>query len=224
MTSSEADLAYRLNMSLFEKYFKQLSAFGTLHNLSSQDYLQTIIRIPNVVEALEEDITDEDWEFVMGLTKEAVDELDKFRVNEGKALYEDLSQRVKNIIDLLADIDPLEEQRKIDLQNRLKSMVDNFLSKENMDENRLEQEVVYYLEKLDIHEEKIRLLQHCNYFQQAIETDGYSSGKKLNFIAQEMGREINTLGAKAQYSPIQKIVVEMKVELDKIKEQLANVL
>jgi uncharacterized protein (TIGR00255 family) len=127
-------------------------------------------------------------------------------------------------MNILTKVEDHEGNRKNDLLARLKRLIEEHISPDSMDQNRLEQETVYYLEKLDIHEEKIRLVQHCEYFLSEVDAEGSQVGKKLNFIAQEMGREINTLGSKAQYSSIQQIVVEMKVELDQIREQLANVL
>lgn len=224
MTSVDDDLEYKLNLKLIETYYKQLSDIAVKYKMPSPDFLQTIIRIPNVVMSKEDEIADDEWQFVLGLVTQAIDELDLFRIKEGQALKEDLRLRTQAIIDLQASIIPYEEQRKLDQQNRLQKLIKDNLTNENADKNRLEQEIIYYLEKLDIHEEKVRLKQHCDYFMEELESDDYQVGKKLNFISQEMGREINTIGSKAQYSQIQQIVVQMKVELDQIKEQLANVL
>lgn len=222
--SSDGDMDYGLNMKLIEAYYEQLKSFSEKNNMPSQDFLQTIIRIPNVVVARDEDLDEKEWTFVVALVEKAIVNLDQFRATEGTSLMKDLQSRVESIISLQEQIIPFEEQRKKDLTNRLHKLISDNLSSDSIDKNRLEQEVVYYLEKLDIHEEKVRLKQHCNYFLKDLNSQDKQLGKKLNFISQEMGREINTLGAKAQYSSIQQIVVKMKVELDQIKEQLANVL
>ncbi len=222
--STDGDLDYGLNMKLIETYYQQLKSFAADKEMPPQDFLQTIIRIPNVVMAKDEDLSDEEWKYIMSLVDDALDNLNEFREDEGLSLKNDLLSRVESIIQLQADIIPHEEQRRVDLSTRLHKLVEDNLSTENVDKNRLEQEIVYYLEKLDIHEEKVRLKQHCQYFLDELNSNKKQLGKKLNFISQEMGREINTLGAKAQYSSIQQIVVKMKVELDQIKEQLANVL
>lgn len=213
-----------LNMTLVEKYYDQLNEFAEKKGMPPQDFLQTIIRIPNVITSQEEEITDEEWSFVKGIMNQALEELSAFRKDEGQSLLDDLTARVKSIMELQQEVTPYEEERKVLLQERLLKQINDYQGNEKVDKNRLEQEVIYYLEKLDIHEEKVRLHQHCEYFLQQLDSDQSQMGKKLNFIAQEMGREINTLGSKAQQSDIQRIVVKMKVELDQIKEQLANVL
>lgn len=224
VVSTEVDMDYGLNLSLIETYYKQLQDITEKYNLPDQDYLQTIIKIPNVIMSKTEDITDEEYSFVIGLVDQAVADLDSFRSTEGQSLRDDLEGRVNSISDHLNKVIEHEAQRKIDLQTRLTKLVEENVSEGNIDQNRLEQEIIYYLEKLDIHEEKVRLQQHCDFFLQEMSSDGDENGRKLNFISQEMGREINTLGSKAQHSLIQQLVVEMKVELDQIKEQLANVL
>jgi len=224
VSAGETDTDLGLNMKLFEKYFKQLYDFGQKHGLHNQDFVQAIIRIPNVVEAIDEELSEDEWAFVLSQTENALAQLRSFRTDEGGALKNDLLGRLERIQQLLIEVEPHEATRKEELVSRLEKLIADNLSHDNIDENRLEQETIYYLEKLDIHEEKIRLQQHCVYFLSEINSEKIGQGKKLNFISQEMGREINTLGAKAQYSPIQQIVVEMKVELDQIKEQLANVL
>ena len=223
VSSSENDLNYSINSALIETYFKQLSEISKKHNLENQDFLQTIIRIPSVVQPNEEELSMEEWNFILSLCDKAIVELNVFRKEEGESIQIDLQERADEILRLLISIEEHEEKRKHDLQKRLRKLMTDHLSAEKLDENRLEQEAVYYLEKLDIHEEKIRLEQHCKYFLDVMNGNSTQVGKKLGFIAQEMGREINTLGSKAQYSPIQQIVVNMKVELDKIREQLANI-
>ena len=224
VTTEAGAVDHGLNMTLVEMYYDQLKAFADDKMMPPQDFLQTIIRIPNVITSQEEEITDEEWAFVKEIMNRALQELSTFRKDEGKSLSDDLTARVKSIKELQTEVTPYEEQRKTLLQERLLKQISDYQGNEKVDKNRLEQEVIYYLEKLDIHEEKVRLHQHCEYFLQELNSDQGQIGKKLNFIAQEMGREINTLGSKAQQSDIQRIVVKMKVELDQIKEQLANVL
>ena len=220
----ESDTDYKLNLVLIERYLNQLSQLSLKHNLEQQDLLQTIIRIPNVIQNNDEVISNEEWSFISALLDEAIKDLNTFRKKEGVSMFDDLNGRVEQISSLLSKVTALETKRKEELTAKLRKSIEENLTTESIDENRLEQELIYYLEKLDIHEEKVRLSQHCNYFIETMKGPEISSGKKLNFISQEMGREINTLGSKAQYSPLQQIVVQMKVELDQIKEQLANVL
>jgi len=176
------------------------------------------------VQPNDEDITEEEWIYLKQLVDEALAELKSFRASEGESLKNDLLGRVNEIARLLGDVEQHEETRNAYVKERLNKHLEEIVVPDKIDANRMEQELIYYLEKLDIHEEKIRLKQHCEYFTEVVQGTDVSVGKKLGFIAQEMGREINTLGSKAQYSPLQQIVVEMKVELDQIKEQLANVL
>ncbi len=215
---------YTLNQDLFDNYYKQLSGITQRHGLKNQDFLQTIIRIPNVIQPNDEDITIEEWEYLQSLVQEALADLRSFRSIEGESLKIDLTGRVHQIESLLQSVEGHEVQRNTYVKERITKHLEEVTLPDKIDDNRLEQEIIYYLEKLDIHEEKIRLKQHCEYFKEVINSKTLSVGKKLGFISQEMGREINTLGSKAQYTPLQQIVVEMKVELDQIKEQLANVL
>lgn len=222
-TSQDSDSDYQLNTALIETYYRQLSALSDKLGLSGQDFLQTIIRIPSVVQASEEQISNEEWLFVQALTRQALEQLFQFRLAEGKSLETDLQARSRTIAQLLNQVPQYEAERNQRMRDKLHRQIEENLQKENYDINRLEQEIVYYLEKLDIHEEKVRLKQHCEYFDEVLMEEDPDVGKKLNFISQEMGREINTLGSKAQYSSLQQIVVQMKVELDQIKEQLANI-
>lgn len=213
------------NKDLLQSYFNELKSFSTQNNIKEGDMLQSLIRLPNVVNATEDGISKEDWPIVKEMVLEAVEKLNAFRKTEGASLLHDTVDRVKSIQGLLERVMPFEEKRIEDLRSRIKKNLNLYMSKENVDENRFEQEIIFYLEKLDINEEKVRLNQHCKFFLEEINsTSSQAKGKKLSFIAQEMGREINTLGAKAQQSDIQQIVVEMKDELEKIKEQLLNIL
>lgn len=220
----ESDADYALNFNLMESYLSQLSDLSERHNLDNQDLLQTIIRIPNVIQANDKEVGEEEWLFITRLLDQAIEELNSFRLKEGQSMLDDLNGRVETIKEKLAQVEQHEQKRHDEMVARIRKSIQENLKSESLDENRLEQELIYYLEKLDVHEEKIRLAQHCSYFLDTTKSEKVNTGKKLNFISQEMGREINTLGSKAQYSPLQQIVVEMKVELDQIKEQLANVL
>jgi len=224
VSGGESDIDHKLNLPLIQSYIQQLKSVSEVNELGSQDLIQTIIRIPNVVQPNDEEVSSEEWAFINQVLAKAIEKLEEFRREEGQSLSNDLSGRVEQIQLHLQKVSGLEEQRKKELVDKIRKSIAEHIPAENADPNRLEQEIVYYLERLDIHEEKVRLAQHCSYFTESLESDDKSKGKKLNFIAQEMGREINTLGSKAQYSPLQQIVVEMKVELDQIKEQLANVL
>ncbi len=221
---SDSDSDYKLNIPLVESYLEQLSQLTDKHDLANQDLLQTIIRIPNIVQPNDAEVSDDEWSFILDLLNKAIAELDSFRSKEGSSLFKDLSDRVESIEQELANVASHEAKRKEELVARIKKSIQDNLQNEQIDENRMEQEIIYYLEKLDVHEEKVRLAQHCKYFMDTLQNKNKNKGKKLNFISQEMGREINTLGSKAQYSPLQQVVVQMKVELDQIKEQLANVL
>jgi len=176
-----------------------------------------------VLKAEQAELGEEEWEMVLDKVKEALQELDNFRQEEGAVLEQDLSARTRAIEGLLDRVAPLEGTRIKVLRERLKKQLEESFAAGTVDKNRFEQEIIYYLEKLDITEEKVRLRKHCRYFTETLAEPG-SNGKKLGFISQEMGREINTLGSKANDAEIQKLVILMKDELEKIKEQLFNIL
>jgi uncharacterized protein (TIGR00255 family) len=185
--------------------------------------MQLIFRLPDVVKTADVSIGDEEWEQVSSLIKEALVKATEFRKTEGSALAVALMGHVAFIETGMEKITPYEQARLQRMRDRMKkNLLENF-SEENIDNNRFEQEMIYYLEKLDISEEKTRLQSHCNYFRETMQAEGFN-GKKLNFISQEMGREINTMGSKANDADIQKLVILMKDELEKIKEQVLNVL
>lgn len=213
----------QLNRELFSSYVQEITSMENKLGIKSSDLTAAILRLPNVVMADESEMDDEEWNVIKNTTIKALDKLKEFRMHEGVAMHDDLQLRATNIQNLLKNITPYEEERVAALRQRMKKHLEDFLGKDNVDKNRYEQEVMYYLEKLDINEEKVRLDQHCDFFLKELRSDDESTGRKLAFIAQEMGREINTLGAKAQNSNIQKHVVSMKDELEKIKEQLANI-
>lgn len=216
------DNSVGLNIPLFKKYFHELSKMADELNASKEGLIQAILKIPNVVITEDAEIDEQEWQTVEKTLQDALSNFDAFRKAEGAAMEEDLRLRATNILSSLKEINPFEVERIELLRNRLRQNLEEFMSKENIDENRFEQEVIFYLEKIDITEEKVRLEQHCNFFLEQLNTDTTSKGRTLSFISQEMGREINTLGAKAYSADIQRLVVRMKDDLEKIKEQVAN--
>jgi uncharacterized protein (TIGR00255 family) len=213
---------YGLNEALFRKYHSELSRLSGELNIPNGDMLQAILRLPNVVASAAETIDEGEWDAVVQAMKAALDKFQQFRRTEGEAMEKDMILRVNNITGLLAQLDPYEEERVSRLRQRLHSNLEEHLGKEKIDENRFEQEILFYLEKIDLTEEKVRLSQHCKYYLEELAKPNSQKGRKLSFISQEMGREINTMGAKAYSSDIQRLVVGMKDELEKIKEQVAN--
>jgi len=213
-----------LNEALFRGYHRELSRIATELNINQADMLQSILRIPNVVAAPTGEVDEDEWATVCDIMTQALEHLHQFRRQEGRALESDLRLRVANILLLLSEVTPYEQDRFKRMRERMRNNMEEVFGKDNLDTNRFEQEILYYLEKMDVTEEKVRLEQHCKYFLEQVENPKQSAGRSLGFISQEIGREINTLGAKAYDADIQKLVVQMKDELEKIKEQLANVL
>lgn len=220
--STQGDESYSLNKNLFKKYYQELSQLASELEMPQGDLMQAILKLPNVVVSDEDAIDDKEWGAVKGVMQEAFTKFSDYRKEEGSAMEKDLHLRIESIASLLGTISPFEEERVKKLRQRLYQNLEDYLSKDKIDENRFEQEILFYLEKIDINEEKVRLEQHCKYFIEELKKKVNLKGKKLSFISQEMGREINTLGAKAYSSDIQRIVVGMKDELEKIKEQVAN--
>ncbi len=214
----------QINSVALDGYYEELKRFTDKHDLPTGDVLQTLIRLPNVVQMSDSKLSDEEWSIIEGMTTQALEQLNNFRKEEGKSLISDLKERVASINSSLDKIREQNPERVENVKQRIKKNLAQHMSEENVDENRFEQELLYYMEKLDINEEMVRLEQHTKYFMAEIEKPAIQKGKKLNFISQEMGREINTLGAKAQHSEIQQLVVNMKNELEKIKEQVLNIL
>ena len=207
-----------INTSAVKNYMDQLK---NISNGTSLDFLKMAIKMPDSISAEKEEIDEQEWSLIINGTEDALKKIENYRKDEGEALYNDFSDRINSIKSLLKQAIDIDPDRIKKVRERLnKSALD---LKENIDQNRFEQELIYYIEKLDINEEKIRLDNHLDYFFETL-NQNQSNGKKLGFIAQEIGREINTLGSKANYAPMQKIVVQMKDELEKIKEQLLNVL
>ncbi len=213
-----------LNKKLFKKYFKELNQIKEELKIEHSDIMQAILRIPNVVGVPDNEVDEKLMEITSQACISAVESLNTFRAEEGRITMMDLEERVNAIMTLLPQVEPFEVERIPKLRERIYKNLEEFKKLETVDHNRFEQEILFYIEKLDISEEKVRLTQHCKYFLEVLNSKSIEVGKKLSFIAQEMGREINTLGSKAQHMDIQQIVVKMKDELEKIKEQLANVL
>lgn len=215
---------YSINKSLVRKYYNELKELTTgFEEKEFTDYLTVLMRMPEVLVPEKDEMTEDEWGFLEKTIEEAIEKVDEFRSVEGKTLEIDFQKRNKKILELLSKVEPFEKQRIENLRIKIKKDLYELANKEDIDKNRFEQELVYYLDKLDITEEKVRLKKHCEYFSDTL-NEPVSQGKKLIFISQEMGREINTLGSKANEVNIQKIVVQMKDELEKIKEQLFNIL
>lgn len=216
--------AKHINADLAESYFRQISELGDRLGLKADSalYLNSIIRFPDVIDNTRQDvITAENWAAVEAAIDEAISNTCDYRSREGVALYKDVTGRVQNILDLENEVESFEGERIAAVRAKLEKAISDLQLKP--DQSRFEEEMIYYLEKFDINEEKVRLRQHCKYFMDTIDTDEYP-GKKLGFIIQEMGREINTTGSKANHAGIQKVVVRMKDELEKIREQSMNIL
>jgi len=214
-----SDSPYTLNTPIIEGYISGLKKIYS--EAPEQEYLAMAMKMPDTVKAQREELGEEEWEEVSELVKEAVANLVKYREEEGASLFKELNLRIDNIAQLLTEIPQYEEERIITVRERIAKNIDDL--KINVDQNRFEQEMIFYLEKLDVTEEKVRLDHHLKYFREELE-GGESKGKKLGFISQEIGREINTLGSKSNHSQMQRIVVQMKDELEKIKEQVLNAL
>lgn len=220
--SLQGDEAFGLNKALFKKYYHELSALAEELDMPTGDIVQAILRLPNVVATQEDMIEEEEWNAVASALDLAIEKFNQFRAAEGAAMEKDMTDRIENIQSYLSQLDPHEEERVTKLRQRLHQNLEDYLGKDKVDENRFEQEILFYLEKIDITEEKVRLEQHCKFYLEEMQKPQALKGRKLSFISQEMGREINTMGAKAYSSEIQRLVVGMKDELEKIKEQVAN--
>ena len=223
-----ADSAKKINLDLAMEYYQQISSLGdrigavNLWEKNPNDLIATILRMPEVMDAKKQDvITEDNWPAVEACIDEALANINSFRAQEGEVLYKDVTSKVANILEFSRQVEQYEKERVEAVREKILSRFAEL--KAEPDQSRLEQEMIFYIEKLDINEEKVRLRQHCKYFLDTIEKEPYP-GKKLGFIAQEMGREINTTGSKANHTEIQKLVVKMKDELEKIKEQSLNIL
>jgi uncharacterized protein (TIGR00255 family) len=214
----------KINKALLRDYYDQITEVASELSLPvSEQTLLAALRLPEIFKSEVPEIADEEWNTLLNCLKEALNEFDKFRAQEGKALEKDIDQRLELILKRLEEVSQFESGRIDRIRERLKKNLNEFIPAGSIEANRFEQEVIYFLEKLDITEEKVRLRNHCEYFSKTMVNE-VSPGRKLAFISQEMGREINTIGSKANDVEIQKRVVMMKDELEKIKEQLLNVL
>ena len=226
--ANAADSAKKINMDMAMEYYRQISVLGekigidTLQAHNPNDLIATILRMPEVMDSKKQDIiTEENWPVIENCIDQALENINAFRAQEGEVLYKDITSKIQNILQYSAEVETYEKERVEAIREKILSRFAEI--KAEPDQSRLEQEMIFYLEKLDINEERVRLRQHCNYFLDTIANEP-NPGKKLGFIAQEIGREINTTGSKANHTEIQKIVVKMKDELEKIKEQSLNVL
>jgi len=215
--------AATINTELLKNYFRQLEAVANELGTNRGNLFELALNMPEVISHNEEEADEEEAALLLNAFQEAVTQLNEFRKDEGVVLKQDLSTRTQDILRLLTEVEAVETDRIPLIRDRISQYMDETVGKENVDMNRFEQELIFYIDKLDITEEKVRLRSHCNYFLQALDAAD-ANGKKLGFISQEMGREINTLGSKANHAGIQQIVIRMKEELEKIKEQLLNVL
>jgi uncharacterized protein (TIGR00255 family) len=213
-----------INTELAKAYYKPLESLSRELGLDPSNILSTLVKLPEVITPTGETLTDKEWEEFTTIIKAAIDDLDYHRMEEGKVLKNDLQLRIDNILKQQEEVVKLEPLRQQKIREGITKLLEEKIGKENYDANRLEQELIYYIEKIDISEEQVRLKNHCEYFISVLNEQEDSKGKKLSFILQEIGREINTTGAKAYDATIQKCVVLMKDELEKAKEQVLNVL
>jgi uncharacterized protein (TIGR00255 family) len=221
---NSAEQTVEINFDLAKEYYQQLKNLSQfLNNEVQSDLLIQVLRMPDVITAQKEELDEECWILLKDKISETCNLVNQFRVEEGAVLQKDLTQRVHLIMEFLNAIDPFENERMQQIRNKLNEALQVADLSRVVDPNRFEQEMIYYLEKWDITEEKVRLKKHCNYFLDTLNA-AESQGKKLGFITQEMGREINTIGSKCNLFEIQQLVVQMKEEVEKIKEQLANIL
>ena len=213
-----------INPLAIKKHYEVLKSVAEDIGLTANsDILAAILQMPDVLMSEEKELDTQEWSLINEGVKNALEALNDFRINEGNALETDFNTRVKNIRTYQQAIRPFEEARIDHLKTKFKKDISSVIERGKIDENRFEQEIMFYIEKLDITEEQVRLTQHLDYFTEVLNNEG-AQGKKLNFIGQEIGRELNTLGSKANHAEIQKIIVNMKDELEKIKEQMLNIL
>jgi len=213
-----------LNFNLIEHYYKQLKEFSEQKNIPLGDVIPAILRFQDINRTELAELNDEDIKALRIAVQEALKNIIQFRKDEGTQLEKDIVERINTIQKLQSELLPFEKNRVEKLKEKINHDIANHVPEEMIDKNRFEEEMIYYLEKMDITEEKVRLETHCNYFLEIAAENSIEKGKKLGFIAQEIGRETNTIGSKASDANMQKIVVQMKDELEKIKEQLMNVI
>lgn len=218
------DTSTVINAPVIKNYYGQLEQISKDGGIPlPEDIMSGLLRLPDSLKMSVEEIKKEEWNVLMDTLNDALEQLEDFRKQEGEALYNDVTARIHKIIALRDEVIPYEAERVDNIKKRIADSLEEVDAKVDYDKNRFEQEMIYYLEKLDITEEKVRLENHCKYFLETAQQEG-AAGKKLGFISQEIGREINTLGSKANHSKMQQLVVLMKDELEKIKEQVLNIL
>lgn len=221
--NSVAETSAHINREAFAAYTKELREVCAANALvaDSDYFLSTILRMPDVITSEEQEVSDDELKAIIAATEQAAEQLDAFRVQEGAILIADLFKRIDLIEQYRHEVEPFEKARVDVIKNRIRENLDKLAI--DVDNNRLEQEMIFYIEKLDITEEKVRLDNHCAYFREVANEED-APGRKLGFIAQELGREINTMGSKSNEANMQRLVVKMKDELEKIKEQVLNIL
>jgi uncharacterized protein (TIGR00255 family) len=220
--SKKAEAPVEINLPLALAYYQQMKKLAQELGEPISDAVQQVMKFPDVLKSERRETDEKEWEQIRACINKAVEQLNKFRETEGLSLITDFETRLKKIDAALEEIKLLDLQRLQGIKDRIKNNLAEVIGKEKIDQNRFEQELIYYIEKLDINEEKVRLKTHLDYFMETCKEA--SPGRKLNFISQEIGREINTIGSKANDAQMQKLVVQMKDELEKIKEQSSNVL
>jgi uncharacterized protein (TIGR00255 family) len=222
LETKKTETPTEINVDLAKAYKDQLRNLALELNEPLQDSISLILKLPDIMKSERKESNEEEYKLVKSAVLEAITQLNQFREKEGQSLQKDLEDRLTAIEKSLEEITKLDHKRLTNLKDRLRNNLEEVVGKNNIDQNRFEQELIYYMEKLDINEEKVRLKTHLDYFRETSKEN--TPGRKLNFITQEIGREINTIGSKANDAPIQKLVVLMKDELEKMKEQLNNVL
>lgn len=219
------EVSKEINKPIAIAYFNQIKSLAQDCGETTENILPLVLRIPEVFNSNTEiqKLDETEWNLVLNGIKESISQLESFRITEGQALAKDLQSNIKTIFERKNAIEPFEKDRIVRYRQRLMTFLEDNVGKDNVDQNRFEQELIFMLEKLDINEEKVRLSQHCKYFEETLLNED-QPGRKLGFIAQEIGREINTIGSKSNDAEMQKLVVQMKDVLEKVKEQVLNVL
>lgn len=221
--SPEATKRTVINEDLFKAYYSDLKIIQDQYKTGESDLMKIVLGLPDVMTNDKQALSDEEWAEVKSTIEKSLDAFHSYRLAEGASMQKDLEERIASITNKLKDLEKFEAGRIEQVRKRLSGSLEEFIQTQNIDRNRLEQELIFYIEKFDISEEKVRLRTHCEYFLEVLRSKS-SNGKKLAFISQEIGREINTIGSKANDAEMQKIVVNLKDELEKIKELLLNVL
>jgi len=221
--SLEGEQNFFINTGLLKNYYNGLSEVSKELNISEENVLGTLMKMPEVMRSEKQKLSEGEWIGIEKLIDEALVSFNSFRLAEGDVLQKEVEGRINEITSLLVQVEPFESERIETIKTRIRKNIDEIVSKDGFDKNRFEQELIFYMERFDITEEKVRLKAHCEHFIKTM-NDEQAQGKKLGFISQEIGREINTLGSKANHAEMQKIVVQMKDELEKIKEQALNIM